>query len=396
MLRYIEKYGDLDFIQKPFNEIDSLIFSQLIYNDFKDVIGDKDILTLSEAAERFYAIHDNVYLDSLIDVAKRASKLLTVCSESKRFGSVIVSDYIDNVNDSIDKQIAACSFLLTDDSLLISFRGTDASVAGFKESAMLAYMFPIPAQIEALHYFQETAMMHDGYVRLCGHSKGGNLAIYASVNCSNSLQRKISGVYAFDSPGFPEWFFSRHDYELMDSRIYLYAPQGSLVGRALYSAKQPEIVVSYAKHSRQHSVSTWEIVDDKFVTTDSFTAESDKMSAYLNDLVVYIGDKDLEVFYDALEQTANELGISDFYDLKKVDVSLLTIFVDSIQTLTPEQKERFRALAKKVMTDVAKGYASDAASKAKGYVKNIAEKLPFMKKSETEGEKNEKEKQDGE
>ncbi len=387
MLRYIEKYGSLSFAEKPFNEVDSLIFSQLIYNDFKGVIGSRDMLTLAELAERFYAVNTDEEIDGLLGVAQRAARLLTVCSNSKRYSGTLVSDYIDNVNDSIDKQIAAANFLLSDDTLLVAFRGTDATVAGFKESAMLAYMFPIPAQIEALHYFQESAMTHDGRVMLCGHSKGGNLAIYASVNCSNSLQKNIEGVYAFDSPGFPEWFFDRYDYLQMESRLFPINPQGSIIGRALKMKKPAKIVVSTAKQGKQHNVSTWNITDDAFETAETYSAESDKLSAYLNELVEYIGDKDLDVFYDALEQTANELGVSDFYDLKKVDVSLLTIFIDSIQTLNPQQKERFMALARKVMTDFAKGYVSDKTHKAMDYVKNITSKIPYGKKrSEVENE----------
>ncbi len=386
MFDYIEKYGSYDFSEKPFNEIDSLIFSQLIYNDFKGIIGPKDIFTLDEAAAKFYEKNTDEDIDLLLDVAKRAARLLTVCSGTKRFGTVVVSDYIDNVNDSIDKQIAGANFLLSDDTLLVAFRGTDATVAGFKESAMLAYMFPIPAQIEALHYFQETAMVHDGPVRLCGHSKGGNLAVYACVNCANSLQTSIKSVDTFDAPGFPLWFFDRYDYKQVEDRLNIYCPQGSLVGRALHMAKAPIIVASNAKTGKQHNVTTWEIDDDRFCVTESFTEESDKISTYLNDLVVYIGDKDLEVFYDALEQTANELGITDFYDLKKVDVSLMTIFIDSIQTLNPEQKERFMALARKVMADFAKGYVSEKTQKAMGYVKNITAKIPLVKKKEETNE----------
>lgn len=382
MLEYIEKYGSLGFDEKPFNEIDSVVFSQLIYNDFKGILSSKDILSLSEIGEKFREAYNELYVEGLIDVAKRAAYLLEVCAKTKRYGSVIVSDYIDNVNDSIDKQIAAAAFLLADDSLLVAFRGTDASVAGFKESAMLAYMFPVPAQVEALHYFQETAMMHDGNVRICGHSKGGNLAIYAGVNCANKLQNKISDIYAFDSPGFPEWFFERYDYKQIEDRIHPVNPQSSLVGRALTMAKQPEIVMSSVKLGKQHNVGTWEIDDDHFVTTDSYSEESDKISNYLNDLVEYIGDEDLEVFYDALEQTANELGISEFYDLKKVDVSILTIFIDSIQTLNPEQKKRLMALGRKVMADFAKDYVSGYSKKAKLYVKKYTSKIPLVKKKE--------------
>ena len=70
----------------------------------------------------------------------------------------------------------------------MAFRGTDTSITGVKESAMLSYMFPVPAQIEALYYFQETASLTEGDVRVCGHSKGGNLAVFAAVSCSNSLK----------------------------------------------------------------------------------------------------------------------------------------------------------------------------------------------------------------
>lgn len=69
---------------------------------------------------------------------------------------------------------------------------------------MLSYMFPVPAQIEALYYFQETASLSEGDVRVCGHSKGGNLAVFAAVSCSNSLKKRIRGVYEYDAPGFPE------------------------------------------------------------------------------------------------------------------------------------------------------------------------------------------------
>lgn len=389
MLSYVQNYGHLDFTEKPFNEVDAAVFSQLIYNDFKEVVEKGNILTLAEAAEKFYRIHTNEELENLLDIAQRASRLLTVCAQSKRYQSVIVSDFIDNVNDSIDKQISAANFLLSDDTLVVSFRGTDATVAGFKESAMLAYMFPIPAQIEALHYFQETAMIHDGELIICGHSKGGNLAQYAAVNCANSLQRQIKSVYSFDAPGFPQWFFERYDYRQIAERLNVFTPQGSLVGRALHMERVPNIIVSEAKQSKQHNVFTWLIEGDRFVRTDKFNEESDKLSAYLNDLVAYIGEEDLDVFYDALEQTANEMGVTSFYDLKKVDVSLLTIFIDSIQTLNPQQKERFMALARKVMADAAKGYVFDKAHKAKKYVISITNKIPVGKKKEDENKTDE-------
>ena len=35
---YIEKYGNLNFNEKPFNEVDKLILANLSYVNFKDLI----------------------------------------------------------------------------------------------------------------------------------------------------------------------------------------------------------------------------------------------------------------------------------------------------------------------------------------------------------------------
>ena len=382
IIDYLEKYGSTYFIEKPINEIDNLIFSQIVYNDFKGIVNEGEEITLKYAAAQFYSMHSDEEIDMLLGVVKRAAKILTLCANTKRFGGVILKKYINNINDDIDKQISAVNFVLPDGNIVVAFRGTDATVAGFKESAMLSYLFPIPAQIEGLHYFQETAMLNKGGVYVCGHSKGGNLAEFAAVNCSNSLKKKLKGIYAFDAPGFPIWFFDRYDYKQIRGVLHNINPQGSLVGRALYCDNTPEIVVSDGKTSKQHNVTLWHIIDDKFERAESYTPDSDKLSAYLNELVVYIGDEDLEAFYDALEKAANQLGITEFYDLKELDINMMTLFIDSHQTLTPEQKKRFNALARKVMADVAKGFVSDYATKGKVYVKKVTSRIPFKRKTE--------------
>ena len=375
----------------PINEIDYMIFSQLVYNNFDGIAVTSEHISLSSAAEEFFTNYSDADVDALIDVAQRAGHMLKACKDTERFGSAVINNYINNVDGSLDKQISAMSFLLDDGSILVSFRGTDASVAGFKESAMLTYMFPIPAQIEALHYFQETAMLHDGAVRLCGHSKGGNLAVFAAVNCSNSLQKKIDGIYSFDAPGFPEWFFERHDYQQIENKLNIYNPHNSLVGRALCMKKEPNIVISTAKHGRQHNVATWIIDDAAFRRADAYTADSDKLSGYFNNLISEISDKEFEVFYDALEQTANQMGVSDFYDLKEVDTNMLSIIVDSIQTLNPEQKKRFNSIARNLLAFVAKEYVSGAVTKTKKAVKTISGKIPFVGKNKDSAEQKEPE-----
>lgn len=380
LLEYLERYGSKYFIEEPLNEVDSLIFSQLIYNNFKGIVAPGEHITLEEAATEFYKKYTDAAVEQLLDVAQRAASLLSACANTKRFSEVRLAHFIDNINDAIDKQICAVNFILPDATRVVAFRGTDASVTGFKESAMLAYMFPVPAQIEALHYFQETAMLSRGRVYACGHSKGGNLAVFAAVSCSNSLKRKIEGIDAFDAPGFPAWFFERYDYRQIRDKIHLFNPQTSIIGRALVTEKEPDIVLSEAKRARQHSVATWVIEGKAFHRVPAYDEESDKLANYLNHLVEEIGEEDLGVFCDALEATAARMGISNFYDIKAVDTNLMTIFMDSIRTLEPAQRERLRGIALRIAADVAKNYMAGAKSKAGTVIKNVTHKLPLTGK----------------
>ncbi len=358
---YIAKYGDYSFKEREFNYIDNLIFSQLVYINFEDIVTDSSYqFELSYVAKRYYEIHSEYEINSLIKISAKAVDLLKECAKTKRFGSTRLCNYVNNVNEDIDKQFAAINFILNDGSLLVAFRGTDITVTGVKESAMLSYMFPVPAQIEALHYFQETAMNHNGDVRLCGHSKGGNLAVFAAVNCSNSLKNKIVGIYENDAPGFPKWFFDRYDYKQIKDYIYLITPEGSVIGRMLFHDKTPLIVESSAVGLKQHQVSTWSIGDDcSLKQVNAYDSTSDFVSDYINKTIDSLTDEDLELFFDTLSYVAENSGIDDFYDWKSINFIKVIDIIDSIKILDYEQKERFKEILKNVISDFTKYFLAN-------------------------------------
>lgn len=226
---------------------------------------------------------------------------------------------------------------------------------------MLSYMFPVPAQIESLYYFQECAMMHSGDIRIVGHSKGGNLAVFAAVNCSNSLKKRIKAVYEDDAPGFPKWFFDRYDYKQIEDKIHLYTPQGSIIGRMLYHDKKPIIVKSTNTGLKQHQVSSWVIEDDHPATEEKYDAMSDFTEDYINTLIDYVGDDDLALFFDTLEYLAESIGIDDFYDIKTIDIKKCISLIDNFSKLDEKQKDRFKQIIKKASADFAKEYISEKA-----------------------------------
>ncbi|MDD6620603.1 MAG: DUF2974 domain-containing protein [Eubacteriales bacterium] len=363
LIDYIDEFGNIRFSQKEFNEIDNLIFSQLAYTDYKGIIDYEGSLSLMETAKRFFAIYNDDDINELIGISAKSAQLLKKCSQLDRYKDVMICHYINNVNEEIDKQFSAVHFILDNNIDVVAYRGTDVTVTGVKESAMLSYMFPVPAQIEALYYFQETCMKHREDIILCGHSKGGNLAIFAAVNCSNSLKKRIIAVYENDAPGFPKYFFDRYDYQQIKDKIHLLTPQGSIIGRMLYHDAKPAIIRSSASGIKQHQASSWEVDGDSFVREEKYDAFSDFIDDYLDSLLDYISDEELELFFDTLEYVAVNIGIEDFYDIKEIDIRKVFSLIDSFGRIEENQKEKFKQILKKVSADFAKEYFSEKAQK---------------------------------
>lgn len=367
---YIENYGSFGFDEKPFCEIDALIFSQLSYVDFGGIADGEDGAFLSDAAVKYYSRHSDEENEKLIGINAKALKILTLCAKTNRFGFVRICRYVNYINGEIDKQFSGVCFAFFD-NVTVAFRGTDVTITGIKESAMLSYMFPVPAQIEALHYFQESAMVFEGDVYACGHSKGGNLAVFAAVNCSNSLKKQIVGVYEFDAPGFPDWFFERYDYKQIAPFIHCFAPQGSIVGRMLSHNVKPTVVKSINNGLKEHQVSSWVIEGDTFETEEKFDYSSDFISDYVNDLIEYIGEDDLEMFYDTLEYVLEKMNINSFYDFKSMDIRKVSGLIDTFMSADEDKKERFKNIIKKIVSDFTKEYFT---SFAKSYLEKIKPK----------------------
>ncbi|MBQ4011467.1 MAG: DUF2974 domain-containing protein, partial [Erysipelotrichales bacterium] len=52
-------------------------------------------------------------------------------------------------------------------------------------------------------------------MRVTGHSKGGNLAVYASVFAKEEVKERILDVYSNDGPGFLKPIISSDEYKSM-------------------------------------------------------------------------------------------------------------------------------------------------------------------------------------
>ena len=58
----------------------------------------------------------------------------------------------------------------------------------------------VRSQVEAANYLNNIAKKYKNKIIVGGHSKGGNLAIYASVFCKDKYKKRIIKVYNNDGP----------------------------------------------------------------------------------------------------------------------------------------------------------------------------------------------------
>lgn len=282
---YIDWRGDISFSDVKLTEVDSLIFSQISYIDFKGIVPAsptaKPVRFLA-AAKRYMQTHKDASSNLGMIIPPETVSVLTRAARSLRFGTLSVIGYVNRISDNQQKQFSAVTFLIGTDTCVIAYRGTDDTIIGWKESFNMSFMSPVPAQTEAVEYLHAiSSAFPTRKIYLCGHSKGGNLAVWAGVKCRDEVNDRIEGVYNHDGPGFDRAFIRSAEYKKTRERIHTLVPQTSIVGMLLEHEENYEVVQSTYTGLLQHNAFSWEVMGGRFIYTDSVTEESRRIDVTL-------------------------------------------------------------------------------------------------------------------
>lgn len=264
---YLDWRGDLSFSAAPFCEVDNLILSMCCYLNFGDIISDSydEVSLFKDAMTEFLCLPQEkqsagAILPSALPVLARKTAF------SKRFAGMQVTGFVNEIDEVKKMQFSALTYILPDGSLFVSFRGTDDTIVGWKEDFMLAFTSPVPAQSRAVRYLCETAYKFpDVPIRVGGHSKGGNLAIYASICANQDVQERLVCAYNNDGPGFMPEVLEDPGYLAVADKLVTYVPQSSIVGVLLHHAGKMHIIRSTQKNVLQHDPYSWVVTGPKFV-----------------------------------------------------------------------------------------------------------------------------------
>lgn len=313
VMEYLKWRGDLTFSQDPPNAVDALIFSSLCYICYGGRVeaAPDSPVTLKEAAEEYFALEDH---ESRCRV-KNDLDLLHAAAGTARFGFTEICMYRDEFIPEQETQFAAMTFLLDDGSMFLAFRGTDYSLVGWKEDFNMTFQQTIPAQRLALQYTRDVALEHLRPMRLGGHSKGGNLAVFAAARSSPMIQQRIMAVYNNDGPGFTKYLMGDPGYLAMVPRIQTYIPQSSVIGMLLEHEEPYTVIRSKTVGLLQHDPYSWEVLGREFIPVQEITESSQFVDATIKTWFAEMTNQERNQLVDVMFTLLGTGGIENALDI---------------------------------------------------------------------------------
>ena len=343
-LTYLKWRGDLSVKDFPFNQVDALILSELVYIHFEGIVPGIETdgcITIREANARYVksSVREMLYY-------KDKENLFDVLAFSPRFADMTICNYVSTYDEKAQEQFAAMHVNVTPGLTFIAFRGTDSTVVGWREDFNMTFMMPVPAQQSAVEYVDNTAKGIFKKYCLGGHSKGGNLAVYSGVFCNPKIQRKISKIYNFDGPGFNRKVVNDEAYKRVESRIETYVPEQSIVGLLMEHEEDYKVVESTEFALLQHEGFSWVIDRDEFVLVDEVNKYSKSFSVTLKAWLAELNAEERKEVVDAFFDVFVNAGINDFTEIADMDVKTAGRLLKEV-ALTPQaQRDKVMKLMK--------------------------------------------------
>ena len=344
IMDYISWRGDLTFAQSPFNEVDNLIlacFSYVNLDRIPAVTRQKGI-ELKKLVKEFKKLHTIKELEADKSFIRLAPFMMFEMAESVRFGNCVIRNYVNEIVTEAEQQFSAVEIVLDDGTSYISFRGTDDTIIGWKEDFNLSTGV-VPAQERAVEYMQRISDKASGMLRVGGHSKGGNLAIYGSVMCK-SVHDKILEIYSNDGPGFSKEFQESPETAEMMPKIIRIIPEYSIIGTLLEHEKQPIIVASTSRGLLQHDGFSWEVQGPGLVRRDSLNKTALR---FIDILHKWIDGMDMEqkrLLIEDLFATLQASGYENLSEVQSGGIKSLAAMVKRLDKFAPESRGMMQEL----------------------------------------------------
>lgn len=371
MVDYLLWRGDIPFSVDPFNEVDNIILSELAYTDFNGIVPGPMVgesVTIQYACNAFFEKYADDEIMAKNSSTKVAPFLMRHLVESKRFGDMRLTGYVNDVDTEYQSQFSVVTFLLGDGTSFVAYRGTDNTIVGWKEDFNMSFLYQTAGQIAAASYLNDNFRGKDENIRVGGHSKGGNFAVYASSFCDVSIQNRILQVYSNDGPGFCKEITAAEEYQRILPKVVSTIPESSIVGMMLENELEHNIVKSTQVGAMQHDCMSWEVLGNHFVLVENMNEASIKLDKTLKNWVYGMEPETREEFVNIMFDAISATGVTTLDELTSSKLSMINEITKHLTGL-PKDKQ-------KALKDVLLRFAYSGGETLAGNMQSKFTKLP--------------------
>ena len=343
LIDYVIWRGDLTFFDNRFNAVDNFILSMITYIDYDKIFTNYNPrirFSMAVAAREFCKTTNDKDLHlGVLMPTKNIRKIFELMGRSKRFSTIDISDFVNEIDYGKEMQFCAVTYHLTDKEMFVCFRGTDDTLVGWKEDCKLSYLNKIPAQDRAVEYLEEVARKYsEKRIYVGGHSKGGNLAKYSAIYCEDTIKDRIVFIFNNDGPGFLPGVIDETKLSLVESKIRNYIPQSSLFGQMFESHGTKTIIKSSQKGLYQHDCFSWQVRGAGVVSLKNLSTMGERHNQLFESRVMGVPMEKrgevVDLFFNIIEQT----GAKTLLDFTEDKFTKAAMAMKGVRQLDKEQR----------------------------------------------------------
>lgn len=297
--------------------LDALVLAQLTYFEFEKIPAFNEKLPLKIVDLKEESKTEAFRFGKKSLFRKNHIHLINALINNPIFQNVEIIDFQNQLVEEIDKQFAAITYLVNGSDLFMAFRGTDSTMIGWKEDFNMMYSECVPSQLAAKRYLEKTLSLLPYDVMVSGHSKGGNIAVYAATTCEEKYTNRIKKVYNFDGPGFHIDFANSNRYSNILEITEKYVPQFSFFGTLMNSSEPLFVIKSSSTSLYQHDPYSWLIEEGQFVQANEISPISRQLSNSISTWLKTVSKEQRELATDELFQGFKRLNIYTIDDLRE-------------------------------------------------------------------------------
>lgn len=345
---FIKKYGDKTFSELPFTDVDNLLLCEIFYMPFEKVFykgfNDKPVL-FSDACKKVFAYNGYKHISPGFLMNNYISQKMMALAETVRYKDVKVYACESVFGTEPAVQFAAMTFILPDDTKVVIYRGTDDTWVGWKEDLDIYTKKGIPSHKLCVDYLERVAKdFPDGDIIICGHSKGGHVALHSALYCDESVRNRIERVYNNDGPGFYSYnYIESKPYNEIINKYRHFVPDCSFVGMLLVHDDDYIPVKSTRLFGMlQHDLATWKIKGTQLLTRDDLTFVARVTDLVLKKMLYNMDEEKTNNFETVLSAVIAGMGQVNITNFSKNLISSLKGAIDTWSSIDEPAKELFR------------------------------------------------------